>query len=137
MVNGNAAGAHLFFHVTREIQERDDPILLGYEALGSDGINQAGLIDASFAKLRQISANYTVPADISGRIGADRLTLSLSAHNLWTIWQATEEVFGYPIRDPEQRDTGSAGNDPGGLHAYVQEAWPPIKRFLLTARVTF
>ena len=137
MVNGNAAGAHLFFHVTREIHERDDPILLGYEALGSDGINQAGLIDASFAKLRQVSANYTVPADISSRIGADRLTLTLSGHNLWTVWQATDEVFGYPIRDPEQRDTGAAGNDPGGLHAYVQEAWPPIKRFMLTARVTF
>ncbi|MDH3272524.1 MAG: TonB-dependent receptor, partial [Gemmatimonadota bacterium] len=137
MVNGTAAGAHLFFRVTREIQERDDPILLGYEALGSDGINQAGLIDASFAKLRRIAATWTVPDRFSSQIGAERLTLTLAAHNLWTIWQATEEVFGYPIRDPEQRDTNAVGSDPGGLHAYIQEAWPPIKRLMLTARVTF
>ena len=137
MVNGTAAGAHLFFRVTRAIQERTDPILLGYEALGSDGINQGGLMDASFAKLRRVSVSYDTPRAFANRIGANRLNLTLSAHNLWTIWQATDDVFGYPIRDPEQRDTGSAGTDPGGLHAYVQEAWPPIKRLLLTARVTF
>ncbi len=137
MVNGTAAGGALFFKVTRAIQEREDPILLGYEALGSEGINQAGLIDASFAKLRRISASYTLPSTMAARVGADQLAVNVSAHNLWTVWQATEEVFGYPIRDPEQRDTGSAGNDPGGLHAYVQEAWPPIKRFLVTIRATF
>jgi TonB-linked SusC/RagA family outer membrane protein len=137
MVNGSAAGAHTFFKVTREIQERDDPILLGYEALGAQGMNQPGLIDASFAKLRRVSASYTLPSALAARFGASNLTLNLSAHNLFTIWQATDEVFGYPIRDPEQRDTGAAGNDPGGLHAYVQEAWPPIKRLLLTVRATF
>lgn len=137
MVNGTAAGAHLFFRVTEAIQRRTDPILLGYEALGADGINQGGLIDASFAKLRNVSVNFTVPQSYADRIGADRLNLTLSAHNLWTIWQATDDVFGYPIKDPEQRDTGAVGTDPGGLHAYVQEAWPPIRRLLLTARVTF
>ena len=137
MVNGTAAGGHLFFKVTREIHERDDPILLGYEALGSDGINQAGLIDASFAKLRRVSATYTLPESVAARIGASRLSVNLSAHNLWTIWQATDEVFGYPIRDPEQRDTNASGTDPGGLHAYIQEAWPPTKRLLLTVRVGF
>jgi hypothetical protein len=137
MVNGSAAGAHLFFRVTRAIHERTDPVLLGYEALGADGINQGGLIDAGFAKLRRVSVSWDTPEAVTGRIGASRLNLTLSAHNLWTIWQATDDVFGYPIRDPEQRDTGSAGTDPGGLHAYVQEAWPPIKRLLLTARVTF
>jgi len=137
MVNGTAAGAHTFFKVTREIQERDDPILLGYEALGSEGMNQTGLIDASFAKLRRIAATWTVPERFAGQIGAQRLQLTLAAHNLWTIWQATDEVFGYPIRDPEQRDTNAVGSDPGGLHAYIQEAWPPIKRLMLTARVNF
>ena len=127
MVNGNAAGAHLFFRNTREILERDDPILLGYESLGSEGINQAGLIDASFAKLRRISASYTVPEVWADRVGANRMTLSLSAHNLWTIWQATDEMFGYPILDPEQRNTQGTTTDPGGLSAYVQEAWPPFQ----------
>src|SRR5690606_32818391 len=61
MVDGNSAGAHLFFRNTREILERDDPMLLAYESLGSDGINQAGLIDASFVKLRRLSATYNLP----------------------------------------------------------------------------
>jgi outer membrane receptor protein involved in Fe transport len=137
MVNGTAAGGHLFFRITREIQERDDPILLGYEALGADGINQAGIMDASFAKLRRVSATYTLPDAITAGIGADRVTLNLSATNIAILWQATDEVFGYPIRDPEQRDTAAGGNDPGGLHAYIQEAWPLTRRVLLTARVTF
>ncbi|MBW3534275.1 MAG: SusC/RagA family TonB-linked outer membrane protein [Gemmatimonadetes bacterium] len=137
MVNGNAAGAHLFFRNTRAVLERTDPIFLAYESLGREGINQAGLIDASFAKLRRVSATYTVPAGLVGNLGADRLSLTLSAHNLWTVWQATDEMFGYPIRDPEQRNTSGTSTDPGGLSAYVQEAWSPIKRLLLTARVTF
>ena len=137
MVNGNAAGAHLFFRNTRAVLERSDPIFLAYESLGRDGINQAGLIDASFAKLRRVSATYTVPSGVVSGFGADRLSLTLSAHNLWTIWQATDEMFGYPILDPEQRNTSGTATDPGGLSAYVQEAWPPIKRLLLTARVTF
>jgi hypothetical protein len=65
------------------------------------------------------------------------VTLNLSATNIAILWQATDEVFGYPIRDPEQRDTAAGGNDPGGLHAYIQEAWPLTRRVLLTARVTF
>ena len=137
MVNGSAAGAHTFFRVTREIHERDDPILLGYESLGQDGMNQTGLIDASFAKMRRVAVTWSTPESITSQIGADQLSFTLAAHNLWTIWKATDEVFGYPIRDPEQRDTGAAGSDPGGLHAYIQEAWPPIKRLMLTARVVF
>ncbi len=137
MINGTAAGAHLFFRNTREILERDDPILLGYESLGRDGINQGGLIDASFIRLRRISATYTVPSSLSARFGADRITISLSGHNLWTIWQATKEVFGYPVLDPEQRITQGTSTDPGGLSAYVQEAWTTIKRFQTTIRVSF
>jgi TonB-linked SusC/RagA family outer membrane protein len=137
MVNGTAAGAHSFFRVTREIQERDDPILLGYEALGAEGMNQTGLIDASFAKLRRLAATWNAPDNIAAQIGAEGLSFTLAAHNVWTVWQATDEVFGYPIRDPEQRDTNAVGSDPGGLHAYIQEAWPPIKRLMLTARVIF
>ncbi len=137
MVYGNAAGAHMFFRNTKAVLERTDPIFLGYEALGRDGINQPGLADASFAKLRQVSATYTLPTSFASTIGASRLTVTASAQNLLTIWQATHDLFGYPLRDPEQRNTSGTSTDPGGLSAYVQEAWPPIRRFLLSARVTF
>ncbi len=136
-VDGNAAGAHLFFRNTREILERDDPFLLAYDALGRDGINQAGLIDASFLKLRRLSATYNVPRAWGQRFGADRLAVTLSAQNLWNIWQATDEMFGYRIFEPEMRDTNGTTSDPGGLSAYRQEAWPPLRRFLATVRVAF
>jgi hypothetical protein len=137
MIDGNIAGAHLFFRNTRAILERTDPILLGYESLGALGTNQAGLIDASFVKLRRISATYTFPQSWVDRIRAARMTLTLSGHNLWTIWQGTDELFGYPNLDPEMRNTNATASDPGGLSAYTQEHWPTIKRFLATVRVTF
>jgi TonB-linked SusC/RagA family outer membrane protein len=137
MINGNAAGAHLFFRNTRAILERTDPILLGYESLGSLGMNQAGLVDASFAKLRNVSASYTLPQPWADRVAADRLTLTLSGHNLWTIWQATKDNFGYRLVDPEMRVSSGTATDPGGLSAYQQDLWPPMRRFLATVRVTF
>ncbi len=137
MIDGNIAGAHMFFRNTRAILERTDPILLAYESLGRLGINQAGLINASFAKLRRISASYTFPQDWAGTIGADRLNLTVSAHNLWTIYQGTDELWGYPNLDPEMRNTNGTTTDPGGLSAYNQEHWPTMKRFLATLRVTF
>jgi TonB-linked SusC/RagA family outer membrane protein len=137
MVDGSIAGAHLFFRNTRAILERTDPILLGYEALGRDGANQAGLMDASFAKLRRVSLVYTLPSTWVERMGAERMSLTLSGHNLWTIWQATPEMFGVKNVDPELRHTAGTASDPGGLSAYTQEDWPPMRRFLATLRVTF
>jgi hypothetical protein len=137
LIDGHVAAAHTFFRNTREIWERDDPILLGYEALADLGSNQPGLFDASFARLRTVSASYTLPEGWAGQIGAGSATLSVSGDNLWLPYQAQKEGFGRKIVDPELRYTGRSGTDPGGLTAYFQDVWPTLKRVTATLRVTF
>jgi len=134
MVDGNVAGAHMFFRNTKAILERTDPILLGYEALGRDGVNQPGLIDASYMRLSNISATYDVPPAWAARVGASRLSVNVSAQNLWTIWQATYDMFGLKILDPASRITRGTSTDPGGLSGYQQSVMPTMKRFLFSLR---
>ena len=137
MVDGITAAAHMFFRNTKAIHERTDPILLGYEALGAIGSNQAGLFDASQVTLRNVSASYTLPEAWSARIGADRVNVTLSGQDLWRVWRAQTHGFGREIVDSEIRTTGGTGTDPGGIAAYTQDGFPLFKRFLTTVRVTF
>ena len=46
-------------------------------------------------------------------------------------------MFGLKNMDPEMRHTLGTDSDPGGLSAYSQEDWPPMRRFMATVRVTF
>jgi TonB-linked SusC/RagA family outer membrane protein len=63
---------------------------------------------AGFARLRQISAQYTLPPSLAGRIGADRASVTLSGNNLWYLWQQTDWWYGVRVGDPEiGANTGS------------------------------
>lgn len=137
MVDGITAAAHIFFRNTRAIHERTDPILLGYEELGSIGSNQPGLFDASQLTMRTLSMSYTLPQAWSGSVGADRMNVTLSGQNLWKVWRAQTHGFGQPIVDSEIRTTGGTSSDPGGVSAYTQDGFPLFKRFLVTLRMTF
>jgi len=137
MVDGITAAAHMFFRNTKAIHERTDPILLGYEALGSIGSNQPGLFDASQLTLRTVSVSYTLPQAWAGQIGAERMNVTFSGQNLWKVWRGQTEGFGQPIVDSEIRTTGSGAGDPGGIAAYTQDGFPLFKRFLMTLRMTF
>jgi len=137
MIDGITAAAHTFFRNTKAIHERTDPILLGYDALGSIGSNQPGLFDASQLTLRNVSLAYTIPQAWADNIGADRMTVTFSGQNLWRVWRAQTHGFGQEIVDSEIRTTGGGGGDPGGLAAYTQDGFPLFKRFLATVRMTF
>ena len=137
LIDGAVAAGHTFFQNTRAIHERDDPILLGYEALGAIGSNQPGLYDASFARLRRVSASYNLPDHWAQSFGASRATFTVTGQNLWLPWRAQEEGFGARILDPERRFGGTTSTDPGGLSAYHQDTFPATKRILATFRVTF
>ena len=93
------------------------------------GTRHTGTFNASFAKLREVSANYTFSPDLAGRIGASRASLSVAARNLWTIWQAQEDISGAPITDPEARNATSIT----GSNSNV----PPLQSFIVTMRVSF
>ncbi len=135
MVDGITAGSHLFFRNTRAINEKTDPVFLGYDEIGE--VNPTGVFDASQITMRSVSMSHTFSADMAARLGASRLNLTLSGQNLWRPWRAQSEAFGHPIVDSEIRDTGGTSTDPGGISAYTQDGFPMFKRFLATARVTW
>lgn len=131
---GDVSGAHRFFLNSRAILERTDPILLGYEALGAEGLAQSGVVAGDFMKLRTLSASYSLPDSWAQQMWASRVSLTASVDNLWTIWQKSTESFGHPVMDIER-----ARQSPGqfGLNGYVQEGWPQLTRFVSTLRLTF
>ncbi len=138
MSYGDVRAAHMSFRNTRAILERSDPILLSYDdaAIGNTR-RQPGLMNGGFAKLRAVSATYTLPESWNDLWAASRTTITLSGENLWTAWVAQESDFGHELMDPERRQVTGFGSTPGTLNGYVQEGWPNLRRYLATLRVTF
>ncbi len=135
LTSGDIAAQHRFFLNSREMQERDDPVLLGYEALGGGGLWQPGIIDGSFAKLRTISVTYKVPNSLVDKAGLAAASLNFSINNVATLWVGQEESFGARQMDPEV--SNQLGGSTEGLNAYNQEGWGQLKTMLFTLRVSF
>jgi TonB-linked SusC/RagA family outer membrane protein len=134
ILSGDIRASLLSFRNQPAILAANDPILLGYDVL--DTRRQPGIVDGGFAKLRQLSATYTLPSSLLVRRGLSRASVTVSAQNLWTIWVAQRYDFGVKLTDPEIRNSAGAGSDPGGLLGYNQEGWPQLRRFLVSVRVT-
>ncbi len=130
ILSGDVRAAHMSFRNTRAILERTDPILLAYDVL--DTRRQPGIMNAGFAKLRDLSVTYNFPRSLAQRIGTSRASFTLSARNFWTMWVAQKSDFGHELIDPEIRN-----NDLTGQTAYNQEGWPQTRRLLATFRVSF
>ncbi len=112
-----------------------DPILEGIRANTFDSRAQGNTIRTGFAKLRDLSATYTLSSSLAKKFGTQRMSVTASARNLWTIWQSQKELFGRRLKDPEVRLNGNFyAGDPGGLAANQQDAWPMARRFLVTVR---
>ncbi len=113
-----------------------DPILEGIRANTFDSRAQANTVRTGFAKLRDLSATYTFSSGLARKFGSQRISVTASARNLWTVWQSQKELFGRRMKDPEVRLNGNFfAGDPGGLAANQQDAWPMARRFLLTLRM--
>lgn len=128
--NGDISAAHTSFRNSRATVVRDDPIFVAYDQLGER--NQTGMMDAGFARLREVSATYTFPSSLAHIFGASRASLNLAATNLFFLWRAQEEIFGRKDQDPETR----WGTD-SGLNGYIQTVLPQLTSFTATMRVTF
>jgi len=99
--------------------ERTDPLFLaGTSTSGAYDDRYNGRFAADFWRLRQIGARYNLPQDLVGRIGADRASLSVSASNVWLIWQKQKTALsGNSIYDPE---LSINGNDPSNTALWEQ-----------------
>ncbi|HUQ81484.1 MAG TPA: SusC/RagA family TonB-linked outer membrane protein [Gemmatimonadaceae bacterium] len=81
-----------------------------------------------FVKLREISANYTIPAGVARRfLKGHSASLSVSARNLGYPWSK------YPGIDPESNN--SVANTGGGNSELT--AQPPLRYFISRFNVTF
>ena len=130
-VTGDIAGAHHLFRNTQAILTNSHPILEAYDQISGFSWFHSGLYGAGWAKLRNVSATYTLPEAMVSGIGASRASLTLSAQNLAILWQQTEELFGRRIIDPENRLTSSETS------GYVQTVLPHLSSFVATMRLTF
>ena len=134
ILSGDIRASLLSFRNQRSILEATDPILYGYDIL--DTRRQPGIVKGGFAKLRQVSATYTIPPSLSRAMRVTRAVATVSAQNFLTLWVEQKSDFGVKLVDPEIRNTNAAGADPGGLTAYNQEGWPQLRRLSFSLRVT-
>jgi TonB-dependent starch-binding outer membrane protein SusC len=113
---------------------RDDPLFVQSSTLWAvfpTDRRHAFAHDASYIRLREIGARYSLPEALIARAGADRASLSVSARNLWYLWRHTKELGGVPIPSPE------IGNPQGEGSGFSLFQWPPISTFEASLRVTF
>ena len=126
---GDIQAMHTTFRNSKAINEGKDPILMAYDQLGLT--DQTGYFDAGFAKLREVSLNYTMPPRVTRRIAASSASINLAARNLSTLWVGQSAIFGQHIPDPEVRTPAA------GLSAYVQTVVPPLSQFIVTLRLSY
>lgn len=90
------------------------------------GLNEAFFQDASFVKLREVSASYTFPERWFTRVGVSRAVLTLAARELhtWTDYRGV---------DPEVNALASASN----FLAFDQGVIPPLSQLVATINITF
>jgi TonB-linked SusC/RagA family outer membrane protein len=112
-----------------------NPLFEAAENAVFDDERYFGRVEAKFWKMRDIGIRYTLPQNIVGRVGADRASLSVSAHNLFFIWNgAKTDLGGGVIADPESR--GQASGQTGGTLTNTY-AFPGIATISASLRVAF
>ncbi|HEY9448268.1 MAG TPA: TonB-dependent receptor, partial [Gemmatimonadaceae bacterium] len=90
------------------------------------GLNRVFFQDASFVKLREVSASYTLPENWLRGVGVSRAVVTLAGRELhtWTDYQGV---------DPEVNSLASASN----TLAYDQGVIPPLSQLVATINLTF
>lgn len=125
--------------LTKAVILRDDPFLQAYRSIEADAV---GTYKAGFAKLREVSATYTIPKSLLARIGSSAGTVSLAGRNLMMLWTAqngwstsrdgmvTVPIANMHVWDAETRPVGQLSNG-------FQTILPPTTSMLLTLRLTY
>jgi hypothetical protein len=124
---------------TEAVLRGDNPILQATRIYEND---RTGVYDAGFLRLREVSANYTLPNRLAGTIGAKSGSVSLGMRNIAMLWTAQhgwntprdgsvrESIANMITWDPEVRATGQAAVD-------YQTVLPPAASATLTIRLGF
>jgi TonB-linked SusC/RagA family outer membrane protein len=127
--DGEIQAGHQNFQNTAASNPVTDPIFAAYQSVVPRA--PLGLFDAGFAKLRELSASYTLPENIAARIGSNNASITAAWRNVAFLWRAQEEIYGTKLFDSEMRTPGSE------LAARYQTIIPPASQIVLTARLAF
>lgn len=92
------------------------------------GIPDFYINDASFLKLRQVTASYSLPDQWVRAVGASRAIVSLTGRNLLT-WTR------YPGLEPEAMFLG--GTRGGNFSAWEQADLPQLEQWIVTVNVSY
>jgi hypothetical protein len=126
VVNNGDVGASLgSIGNAKATNERSDPIVQAYAKYGWLQQN-VQIMKGGFAKLREVSASYTLPRAVVRRFRASQGSLSIAGRNLVTLWQAQKDAFGTKMIDPEIYATGQ-----------IQTMLPLMASVVATVRLTF
>ncbi len=106
-----------------------DPIFAAYQSVVPRA--PLGLYNAGFAKLRELSASYTLPAGYAKLVRSSGASLTAAWRNVAILWVAQKEIYGTRIFDPEMRTPGAE------LDIRFQTMIPPTSQFVFTARLTY
>ena len=105
----------------------DDPAWLAQTQRGGTYVTNL-IQDASFARLRELSATLTVPERFSTRVGARNASLTVSGRNLYT-WT------DYTGLEPEASFIG--GTRGGGSAQWEQNVVPQLQQFVVSLNLGF
>lgn len=129
-VDGDIAFGHTTFQNSAKDYATPDPVFAAYQTV----IPRLGLgfFNAGFAKLRELSASYSLPTRVASRAGAQRVSVTGAWRNVMTLWQAQHDVWGTKIFDSETRVPGSSE-----LGYTYQTVIPPTSQVVFTVRMTY
>lgn len=98
-----------------------------------------GTFNASFARLREVSATYSLPNSLAQRVGATRASVNVAARNLGFLYRAQKHISGAPVHDPEARGLagGGAEGGTGNVNLGSNSNVPPLANFVITLRASF
>jgi TonB-dependent SusC/RagA subfamily outer membrane receptor len=108
--------------------ENFDPITVAYAQQSGGAVGAIWYPDASFAKLREVSLSYVLPAASARYLRASGATVTLAARNLHT-WARR-----YTSLDPESVDIGASINN---SNYYEQTTTPQLASVQGTVRLTW
>lgn len=118
------------FVLCRELyypDEVEDKALLGAVQAGTAYTHHL-ISDASFMRLRELSATYTLPARFASTLGASRASVTIAGRNL-ALWT------NFPGIEPEASFNG--GTRGGAFGQWEQNVLPQLRQFVATVNFNF
>ena len=94
---------------------------------------ELGIFPGGFARVREISAEYTLPDRLASLMGASRASFTVAGSNLWFLWIQSRRHFDMVIGDPEMGNNNTVQYGTGGGNSVLLTQ----SRFTGTFRVTF